>query len=301
MDLTQKIEEQTMLYGSDSRRAIGEFVLQEKTHISRYSVQQIADRTYTSKAALVRFAKALGFSGWKEFVKAYVEEQHYQESHYSDIDPNFPFASGDSAGDIMRQMASLQVESLLDTADLMDEANLTAAVKLISRSKRIGLFSMLPNTLLGELFQRRMLTIGRVVEIPSLGGDQGLLADTFGPEDCAILISYSGNSIAREPASLVSDLEQNGVPIIAITSSGDNLLRRHAAYTFSISSRERLYSKISTFATETSILYILNVLFSCYFEQNYEENLDTKLKKARRLEASRVSYISELREETAET
>jgi len=94
--------------------------------------------------------------------------------------------------------------------------------------------------------------------------------------------------------------QKRGVPVIALTSAGDNLLRLCADYTFTISSRERLYSKISTFSTESSILYILNVLFSCYFSRNYQANLDYKLDASRQLEAGRSSSLVELQVELQE-
>lgn len=80
---------------------------------------------------------------------------------------------------------------------------------------------------------------------------------------------------------------RKGVPIVALTSEGDNILRQMARYTLTISSRERLYNKISTFSTETSILYILNVLFSCYFLREYDRNLEYKIGNGLRLEMPR--------------
>ncbi|MBQ5467274.1 MAG: hypothetical protein IIT62_00060 [Oscillospiraceae bacterium] len=85
MTLSQRVEELTETCLNDSKRSIGEFVLREKGQIREYSTQQIAEQTYTSKAA-VRFAKALGFDGWKVFAKACVSKQHYQQTHYSNID-----------------------------------------------------------------------------------------------------------------------------------------------------------------------------------------------------------------------
>lgn len=299
MNLIQRVEEAAVLYGGGTRKNIGEFILKEKSHRYRYSIQEIADATYTSKAALVRFAKELGFSGWRAFLKAFVEEQKYQESHYTDIDPNFPFTAQSSRQDIINQICSLQVESVLDTADLLDHAPLDEAVDLLKRSRRIGLFGISPNSLLGELFARKMLSIGRVVDIP-VQGTFGLLASSLGEDDCAIIISYSGNSGVRETGAILPILQGAGVPIIAITSAGENLLRSAARYTFSISSRERLYSKISTFATENSILYILNVLFSCYFARDYEANLDRKLHTSQLLEQERRTTIPALLEQKKE-
>lgn len=273
--------------------------MREKSHLYRYSIQEIADATYTSKAALVRFAKELGFSGWRAFLKAFVEEQKYQESHYTDIDPNFPFTAQSSRQDIINQICSLQVESVLDTADLLDHAPLEAAAALLKCSRRVGLFDISPNNLLGELFARKMLSIGRVIDVPARG-TFGLLASALEKTDCAIIISYSGNSGVKETGAILPILQKAEVPIIAITSAGENLLRSAAQYTFSISSRERLYSKISTFATENSILYILNVLFSCYFAQDYETNLNRKLNTSRLLEQERRTTSPDLLEQKQE-
>lgn len=299
MNLIQRVEEAAVLYGGGTRKNIGEFILREKSHLYRYSIQEIADATYTSKAALVRFAKELGFSGWRAFLKAFVEEQKYQESHYTDIDPNFPFTAQSSRQDIINQICSLQVESVLDTADLLDRAPLEEAAALLKLSRRVGLFGISPNNLLGELFARKMLSIGRVIDVPARG-TFGLLASALEKTDCAIIISYSGNSGVKETGAILPILQKAEVPIIAITSAGENLLRSAAQYTFSISSRERLYSKISTFATENSILYILNVLFSCYFAQDYEANLNRKLNTSRLLEQERRTTSPDLLESKKE-
>lgn len=286
MNLLHKVEEAMMQYGGSSRRSIGDFILKEKNDLHKYSLQEIAGQTYKSKAAVVRFAQALGFSGWKEFVKAFTEEQSYQAQHYSNIDANFPFTKDSRRKDIINQLCSLQVESLLDTADLLNEAPLDECAALLLGSRRVAMFGLNPNFALAELFKRKMLSIGRQVELPSQG-DVGLLAHSLDKYDCAVIISYSGNSPTTDALSVLPTLKQRNVPIIGITSVGDNLLRQKADYTLSISSYERLYSKISTFGTENSILFILNVLFSICFAADYDANLERKIGTARELESTR--------------
>lgn len=294
MNLLHKVEEAMMQYGGSSRRSIGEFILKEKNDLHKYSLQEIANQTFTSKAAVVRFAQAVGFSGWKEFVKAFTEEQAYQAQHYTDIDANFPFTKDSRRQDIINQLCSLQVESLLDTADLLDEAPLDECAALLLGSRRVAMFGLNPNFALAELFKRKMLSIGRQVELPSQG-DVGLLAHSLDKYDCAIIISYSGNTL-HGALSVLPTLQQRNVPIIGITSVGDNLLRQKADYTLSISSYERLYSKISTFGTENSILFILNVLFSICFAADYDANLERKIGTARELESVRQTNEQALKE-----
>ena len=67
-----------------------------------------------------------------------MEEQDHQDAHYTDIDPNFPFTAASSKADIINQIRSLQVESLLDTADLMDGAPLDEIIDLLQTRKRVN-------------------------------------------------------------------------------------------------------------------------------------------------------------------
>lgn len=283
MNLLHQVESISYDYRSGSRRAIGEFIIKESTHLHEYSVQEIAEKTFTSKAALVRFAKALGFQGWKEFSRAFVEEQNYQAAHYTDIDPNYPFAESDSTRDIISKMCSLQVESLLDTADLLDDKTLDQAADLLEQAEQIAIFGLNPNLQLAQLFVRKMLSIGKKIYIAS-SSDVGMMAGTLTEKDCAIVISYSGNTIDRVPMNLLDWVEKNHVPVLAITSAGESQLSRIADCVLNISSRERLFNKIATFATENSILYLLNVLFACYFVRDYHKNLKYKIEHSRQLE-----------------
>ncbi|GIM29988.1 hypothetical protein CPJCM30710_26540 [Clostridium polyendosporum] len=50
------------------------------------------------------------------------------------------------------------------------------------------------------------------------------------------------------------------------------------------SSRENIVSKISTFSSGISIQFILDTLFCCVFEKNYDNNLKRKLNHAKQVE-----------------
>lgn len=293
MLLFQQIEDMAFRH-SDARHTIGEFLLTEKQRIENYSMQEIAEKTFTSKSSLVRFAKELGFSGWKEFMKEFLGEIHYEVTHYNDIDPNFPFTEHDSLKDIAYKLCNLQIESILDTADQMNYRHVEKAVSYLIGARNIALFGQAPNTYVGNLFKRKMLTIG--IPVLLYEEDLGILARSLGKEDCAILISYSGNNENRIPMNFIPILKERKVPIIAVTGMGDNLLRRHADCILTMSSRERLYTKIGTFTTEESINYILNLLFAGCFIRNYQNNLEYKIDASKRVE-KRFSQYWDIREE----
>lgn len=294
MKLLQRIEEYS-IYQNNTKKDIAEFILENKLDIHKFSITQIAEKTYSSKSALVRFGKSLGYEGWKDFLHSLIEEIRYEQTHYSDIDPNNPFTNKDSFEDIINNIATIQIESIKDTADRLNIEHLKRAVSMMENSQRIVILGVSPNNLLGEIFRRKMATIGRSVEvIPS--GEIGLVTNSLSKNDTAILISYSGNDISREPMNFIPQMKQNGVKLIGITSDGGSFIKQEIDTILEISSRERIYRKISNFSTEESILFILNSLFASFFSKNYIHFYNYKVNNSIKLEQTRVIHQNNLKE-----
>lgn len=295
MYLFQKIEELMMTY-HDARHTIGEFILHEQKNLFQYTINDIANQTYTSKATVTRFAKTLGYEGWKEFMRDYASELHYQEMHKGDIDANFPFHEEDSTQQIMEKMKKVQIDSIQDTSDILDPAMVNLAVSYLLKARHIVIYGLSPNIYYGELFRRKMITIGKKIDI-ARAGESGIISNTLGSEDCAIMISYSGNNETSDPMCHLKNLLKNKVPVIGITSGGDNYIRKNLNCVLTMSSRERLYTKIANFATEESLGYIFNVLFSCYFKENYQKNSRFKIQNSKLLEQERIASLKEQEDE----
>lgn len=294
MYLFQRIEEIMMEY-QDARKVIAEFLLNEKSHLYQYTMDDIANLTFTSKSTLVRFAKMLGFNGWKDFMRAIMEEVKYEESHDKTIDVNFPFNEKDSYHEIIEQMSRLQIESIRDTSHFIQEKTLEQAIIRLDKANHIVLFGIKPNSYYAESLRWKFLSIGIHIHIGQ-AGELGMLSRMLTKNDCAIIISYSGNNIKNEPMRYIETFKQNNVPMIGITSGGKNYISENVDCVFSISSSERLYSKISAFATEQSILYIFNVIYACFFKKNYHENLVYKISNSKILEEQRIASINALKE-----
>lgn len=64
-----------------------------------------------------------------------------------------------------------------------------------------------------------------------------------------------------------------------------------------MSSCEKLYSKIATFATEDSISFLLSTLYFCSFALDYEKNLQYKINASREIERQRYTFVRGVMEE----
>ena len=72
-----------------------------------------------------------------------------------------------------------------------------------------------------------------------------------------------------------------------------NYLFGHADAVLTVSFRERLYSKITGFATKESIGYLLNLLYACYYARDYGKNRSFKEGSAKELEQKRTAVWKE--------
>ncbi len=280
----------------DARQVIAEFLLNERAHLYQYTMDDIANLTFTSKSTLVRFAKTLGFKGWKDFSRAIIEEVKYEEANEATVDVNFPFSKNDSYREVIDKLSRMQIESILDTSHLIQEKNLEKAVIMIEKARRVVMFGIKPNSYYAQTLRWKFLSIGINIIVGELG-ELGMLSTILTKDDCAIIISYSGNNTAFEPMKYIEILKKANVQMIGITSVGDNYISKNANCVFTISSRERLYTKIASFATEQSILLIFNVLFACYFKKNYHENLVYKTSNSRIFESTRSTPLTQISEE----
>lgn len=272
MIITNKLE--SMDSFSKSEEVLAQYILHEKENIKKLSTKDLAAATYTSPSTVVRLSQKLGFSGWNEFKETYLEELHYLNQHFSHIDPNFPFEAQDSFMSIAAKIGHLASETIEDTLSLLKNEDLTKAVQLLEQAQTINIYGISNSLLMAYDFKHKMLRINRHVEIMNLPEEQVYVAVNSSPKNTAILISYTGET--PEILKIAGILRERGTPIIAITSIGENSLQTNADCTLSISTREKLFSKIATYSTNHSIHLVLDILYSCLFKQNYSANLAYK-------------------------
>lgn len=279
---------------STSEKQIANYMISQQKNIQEKSITEIAEETFTSKSTLVRLAKKLNYPGWSALKQDFLEEIAYLEKSISNIDANFPFSNRDSLMTIANNIAQLEKEAIEDTLSLITHNDLRHSVTLLEKATKIHVFAVSSNLNLIDKFQHKMKRIKRDVVVHKTQSE--ILFDSFlaDKQSCAILVSYSGETtILFEVAKL---LQQNGIPIILLTSFGDNTLSHVADVVLHISTREKLYTKISSFSTDVAIEYILDILYSCIFAENYENNLAIKLSSSRHIERDHFSNTSILSE-----
>lgn len=260
---------------SPSEQIVIDFILKKQELIKEYTTIMIAKETYTSPSILIRISKKLGFIGYSDFKNAFLEEVLYLQKHSHDLNANIPFSSMDSIMNIASKITQLKSESLNDTLSLIHHDQLQRAVRIMQNAKTIKVFAISNICFQAEEFVFKLRHIGKKAETYTFNNMLYQEAKMTFSDDCAICISYSGES--SELIRTAQILKENHVPIIIITSIGENSLTRKADAVLRIATREKSYSKIGAFSSLESISLLLDILYSCYFRTNYDQHYQFKI------------------------
>lgn len=280
---------------SNSEKAIIDFILDKKTAIKDMTTKDIADATYTSPSTLIRIAHKMNFNGWNELKEAYLKEEDYLQSHFCNVDANYPFQNNDTIMSISSKIATLKKESIDDTLSLITHDDLQKAIQIIRKASSVQLFAVSNNLYISQEFKHNMNRIRKRVDICSTQGELVYTACTCDPKSCALVISYSGETPILKRTVLA--LKAQNIPVIAITNIGDNTVARLSDCVLRICTREKLYSKIATFSTDSAITYLLDIIYSCIFALDYDKNKGRKIQTSRMIETGRFSTVDIIKED----
>lgn len=291
MLLINKIENANL---TRTEEDIAKYIISHQEELEKLSTRAIAKATFTSSSSVIRLGHKLGFEGYNDLKKQYLEEQAYLNSHFQNIDANIPFSQDNNIMSVAGAIKEVMIEAANDTLSLIQHDLLQEAIKILHKSKHIYIFGFGAYVPIATAFQMKMSRIKKHVVVQNFVGEEKYQADMLNQDDCAIIISYSGeNSSLINVASL---LKENNVPIIVITSIRENSLSSYAKCLLYMSTREKLFSKIANYTAEYSVTLILDILYSCYFRLNYQKNLDYKIKRAKKIEITHFSSNEIIRE-----
>ena len=213
---------------SHSEKEIAHYILNEGEKVLNLSIKELAKKTYTSPATLVRLCHKLGLKGYGDFKIKYSAELQFDLAHTDRIDVNFPFNEEDNDSMIAYKLASLNQEVIAETIQLIDFEQLHQIVELLDQNKDVDIYGTGNSLLAAMSFQHKMMRIQRNVNLKMLAGEQVFMSYNSNKNKIAMIISYSGET--NELIKIAEILKEKKTPIIVLTSVGDNRLSHYANY-----------------------------------------------------------------------
>lgn len=274
MNIFIRLQEQNNL--SKNEQIIADYLLEHPEQALKMTANELTKQCYVSSATLYRLCDKLDISGFSKLKMEMTSslDDYLKTKDYFDFD--FPVQAKQTHYEIINKIKEDYEQTLQLTSALFDLEELRRVSFAIQKAKIIDVYTSAGNVNFALNFQFQMQEIGRIVNVPIDEYQQRLIASSSNSDHLAIFISFGGRGLLADILPRI--LHSMNTPIVLISSPKYNLKEIQPDYHLYISPYENHYKKISSFSTRLSLLYILDVLYTCLFKLDYDQNVEKKLK-----------------------
>ena len=260
---------------SKNERILADYILKHPEDVLKMSSKDLGKECFVSTATVYRLCDKLGLSGFSDLkIKIISSLDDYRKSN-EDFNFDFPVNQFQTHYEIIQKIKEDYEQTLNLTANLFSLDQLRLIASAMEKAQIIDVYTSAGNINFALNFQFQMQEIGIQVNVPVDEYQQRLIAASSNENHLAIIITFGGRGILSDILPRI--LHKVKTPIVLISSYDYTFKDFDPDYQLYISSYENHYKKISSFSTRLSILYILDVLYTCYFKLDYQENIEKKL------------------------
>ncbi len=199
-----------------TERRLADYFFENASRLPQTPMLDIARACNTSKPAVVRLCKKLGFSGYKAFLTTLNAEIAV---NLRDNRPDFASLSRDSsAKDICAAVAFWQISSLEDTVMQVNADNVEKAVRMLIDAPRIDLCGIGSGTVAAQATAVGLQRLGMDAHVCADPEEQANRVASMEPKD--VMVVLSDTKLHQGLLKSALEAREKGAKVIAI-------LRRH--------------------------------------------------------------------------
>lgn len=262
-----KIIENMLMQLPESERKIAQYILDAPHEVVNCTVSELAAVTSSSGAAVIRLCKSLGFKGFQDLkVRVISDLGKPVEQGYTDIKKD------ETKENIVQKTLSNSIQSLRDSAEVIQYEELEMAVQTLLAAKNIHLFGIGASQIIATDVQQKLLRINKHATAFS---DTHLVATLIAnaeKDDVLFGISFSGET--PEVINVMALAKEKGMRTISLTKYGHSSVAELADMKlFTSHSTEAPFRSAAT-SSRLAQLFMIDVLFLCMATETYEETVD---------------------------
>lgn len=244
---------------SDGDKQILTYILDHQDSISNSSIHDLAGQIGISSATLSRFTKKIGYASFQDFklaaYQATTASKTQDQTFFGNISPE------NNNKEILDTVFYNTINSLKSTCEIIDNNALDQAINIISSSQSCSFFGLGGSNTVAAIAYHKFLRTSLSTNYHADFHYQQMIASTLTENDCAIVISHSGQNI--DTLKIVDILKHRNVPIIGITSYHGSLLDKQSTVSF-ISISDEISFRPEAVSSTVSQISIIDALFMIY-------------------------------------
>lgn len=239
---------------TELEQEIARYFLQTETIQDDLSSQQVTQKLHISQAALTRFAKKCGFTGYREFVFQYQHQASKPDTHSHKHSP--------LTKRVLRSYSIMREQ----TQDLIDEEQLERVAQLIDDAERVYFFGTGSSGLIAREMKLRFMRLGVVCE--ALTDQDGFAWTTSIMDENCLVLGFSLSGTTQSVLDSLLDAKEMGAKTILFTSAPN---KNSQAYTETVLVASHSQSSyIQRISAQLPMLFLTDLIYAYFLEINRE-------------------------------
>ena len=249
------------------------YILDNPKEIVNMSIRELANKTFTSSAAIFRLCQKCGLKGYTEFKIKFISEVNKTSDFENDElekpirDLHRPINGKDDVKSVVRKMAFLQIEAIEETKNEINYKQLERVADMMNAAGQIVFFGFDLNYYISQSTVYHLVRTGKPAVVYETVNNQVAKAVMFKKEDVAILISRTGEN--KNLIRISQVLKRKGAKIILLSASRDTSLDK-LCDEFIYIANVIDYLSMGGVIFSVGCRYILDVLFGILLSKNYK-------------------------------
>ena len=237
---------------TELEQEIARYFLQAETIQDDLSSQQVTQKLHISQAALTRFAKKCGFTGYREFVFQYQHQASKPDTHSHRHSP--------LTKRVLRSYSIMREQ----TQDLIDEEQLERVAQLIDDAERVYFFGTGSSGLIAREMKLRFMRLGVVCE--ALTDQDGFAWTTSIMDENCLVLGFSLSGTTQSVLDSLLDAKEMGAKTILFTSAPN---KNSQAYTETVLVASHSQSSyIQRISAQLPMLILIDLIYAYFLEIN---------------------------------
>ncbi|MFV2143462.1 MurR/RpiR family transcriptional regulator [Isoptericola sp. G70] len=251
-----------------AEKRVAEAVLAAPTAAVGATISELAARAGASQATVVRFCRAVGYTGYAGFRidLAQATSRRAVELERSGVAQG-EINRTDDATDVVSKIAFHEARAIEETARLLDLDALERAVAAVARADRIDVYGVGSSGLTAQDLAQKLSRIGLVCLAPVDSHQQLQSAALHGAGSVAVAVSHTGRTV--EPVQALTLARERGAVTIAVTNSPTSPLAEAADVVLTTAARETQF-RSGALSSRIAQLAVVDFLFVRVAQRRYE-------------------------------
>jgi DNA-binding MurR/RpiR family transcriptional regulator len=252
-----------------AERRVAAAVVDDPGGVAARTISELAGLCGTSGTTVIRFCRAVGFSGYPGLRLALAAAaQAGRESGWRDIGSDI--GPGDSLGEVIKKISVGDARAVQETGAQLDAGVLGAVVDGVIAARRVDIYGVGASAFVGLDLQQKLHRIGLVAFAwpdPHVAVTSAAL---LGPGDVAIGISHTGRT--GDTVSSLAEARSRRAVTVAITNFPGSPVARAADFVLTTAARETTF-RSGAMASRIAALTVVDCLFVAVAQRNYQQTL----------------------------